>query len=42
MIGKQNGKRFVILRPAYTASGDQLYIVTNWFEELRRMVPLKK
>ena len=36
------GKRFLMIKPAAVqrAQGDQVNVVLNWFEELRRRVPM--
>ena len=35
-----NGQRFLVLKPEYDDSQvRELHVVTNWFEELRRLVP---
>lgn len=35
-------KKFVTLRPTADTSEDHLYVVLNWFEELKRMSPVRK
>jgi len=39
-----DGKRFLMLKPAaaQNAGPGQLHVVVNWFEELRRRVPVGK
>jgi Tol biopolymer transport system component len=39
-----DGKRFLMLKPAagQNAQSGQLHVVVNWFEELRRRVPVEK
>jgi len=39
-----DGKRFLMIKPpgAAQASTDQVTVVLNWFEELRRRVPVGK
>ena len=39
-----DGKRFLMLKPAagQSAQSGQLHVVVNWFEELRRRVPVGK
>jgi len=39
-----DGKRFLMLKPAaaQNAGSGQLHVVVNWFEELRRRVPVEK
>jgi hypothetical protein len=35
-----NGNRFLVLKPQYDDSKvRELHVVTNWFEELKRLVP---
>lgn len=37
-----DGQRFLMLRPVEdTSSTPQLVLVQNWFEELKRLVPVK-
>ena len=38
-----DGKRFLMLKPAATTTdSSELHIILNWFEDLRRKVPLEK
>jgi hypothetical protein len=35
-----DGKRFLVLQPADTSPPTELRVVVNWFEELKRLVPV--
>lgn len=38
-----DGRRFLVLQPEYDDSQiRELHVVTNWFEELKRLVPPQK
>lgn len=38
-----DGKRFLMLKPsAATADSTELHVILNWFDDLRRRVPLGK
>jgi hypothetical protein len=36
-----NGKRFLVLQPPEPSTTTSLQVVLNWFEELKRRVPMK-
>ena len=37
-----DGKRFLMVKqPANQAAAPQIIVVQNWFEELKRLVPVK-
>jgi Tol biopolymer transport system component len=35
-----DGRRFIMLKPAATADTSELHVIVNWFDDLRRRVPL--
>jgi hypothetical protein len=37
-----DGQRFLMVQPAEPTSQSQLNVVLNWFEELKRLVPVKR